>query len=313
MVTPGLTLTGGGAVTLSDSTVNSISSSATATAFTDLDNTISGAGTFGDGNMTVSVGVGGTVNATGSHTLILATGGNTVINAGVLEATGAGGLSVSGGGGVANSGTIWSNGAGLGVAGAVTGTGAGRITGGATLEFGGAVSAGQTIVFDAGATGTLRMDASQSFSGTISGLAKDGSNALDLSDIGFISGTTKATFVGDASGGTLTVTDSTHTALLKLTGDYTGQTWTTSSDGHTGTKIVDPDPPGLGGGVSGPGAGLLGAFLLSAQNAVIPGDLFPWSQGPGMPGSSMPAAGALSSSLPETSSFVFPKPAWPSS
>jgi hypothetical protein len=38
----------------------------------------------------------------------------------------------------------------------------------------------------------------------------------------------------------LTVTDGTHTAKITLVGDYTGSTFTVSSDGHGGTKVVDP-------------------------------------------------------------------------
>ena len=52
-----------------------------------------------------------------------------------------------------------------------------------------------------------------------------------------------ATFAGTASGGTLTVTDGTHTAHIALRGNFTASTFTTSSDGHGGTIVVDPTTP----------------------------------------------------------------------
>jgi hypothetical protein len=276
IVVSGVTLSGGGVIQLPDNHATRISSSATNTAITILDNTIAGAGTFGDGNMTVSIGAAGIINATGGNGLSLGTGANTVSNAGVLEASGPGGLNVSGGGGVANSGTVWSNGAGLYVAGAVTGAGAGRISGGATLEFGSSVASGQTISFDAGATGTLRLDASQAFAGTVSGLATDASNALDLSDIGFIGGTTKATFVGDTNGGTLTVTDNTHVANIGLLGNYAGRSFVVTSDGHNGTKVTDPDAA-IGSAMSSanPEPAAILAMFLGAQSTIGTADLLP--------------------------------------
>ena len=51
---------------------------------------------------------------------------------------------------------------------------------------------------------------------------------------------TTATFLGNANGGTLTVTDGTHAAHIALLGDYLTSGWTLSSDGHGGTIVVDP-------------------------------------------------------------------------
>ena len=99
---------------------------------------------------------------------------------------------------------------------------------------------GQNVTFDAGSTGTLELAQSTAYGGTISGFSTIGANALDLGDISYVKGTTTATFSGTASGGILTVTDGTHTAEIKLTGDYTASTFTTSSDGNGGTIVVDP-------------------------------------------------------------------------
>ena len=46
--------------------------------------------------------------------------------------------------------------------------------------------------------------------------------------------------MGNTSGGTLTITDGTHTANIALQGDYLSSTWTLSSDGNGGTLVVDP-------------------------------------------------------------------------
>jgi hypothetical protein len=46
-------------------------------------------------------------------------------------------------------------------------------------------------------------------------------------------------YKGDASGGTLSVTDGTHTANIALLGNYMASTFAPSSDGHGGTNLVD--------------------------------------------------------------------------
>ena len=192
---PGLTLTGGGVVQLGNNSNNSITSAAADTAVTILNNTIEGAGTVGDGNMTVTLGANGVIAATASNGLTLATNVNAVVNGGLLKSAGPGGLSVTGSGGVANNGTIWANGDGLYVAGDISGTGSERITGSATLRIGGTVAAGQSVSFSPARPGHCGLDNSQQFGGTVFGLATAGANALDLSDISFInSQSTTATY-----------------------------------------------------------------------------------------------------------------------
>ncbi|MGI9170806.1 MAG: hypothetical protein ACR2FH_11650, partial [Caulobacteraceae bacterium] len=43
-----------------------------------------------------------------------------------------------------------------------------------------------------------------------------------------------------ANAGVLTITDGTHTARIDLRGDYLGDVFTATSDGHGGTRVVDP-------------------------------------------------------------------------
>jgi hypothetical protein len=64
---------------------------------------------------------------------------------------------------------------------------------------------------------------------------------LDLGDIGFVNAE-EATFSGSSNGGVLTVTDGAHTANIVLKGDYLGDTFIASSDGHGGTNVVAQSP-----------------------------------------------------------------------
>jgi hypothetical protein len=123
------------------------------------------------------------------------------------------------------------------IVGAVSGSGSAVIAGG-TLELESTFT--QNVAFT-GATGVLQLAKSQSYTGSISGLSLTGGSSLDLRDIGFTSGTTKATYVdnGSHTGGVLTVIDGTHTAKIKLVGNYSASTFTTSSDSHGGTTVVD--------------------------------------------------------------------------
>ena len=89
----------------------------------------------------------------------------------------------------------------------------------------------------AGSTGTLQLDNSSSFSGTVAGMT--GQDTIDFADINFTKVRTPI-YSGNSSGGTLTVTDGTHSANIALLGNYLASSFVTSSDGHGGTNIVDP-------------------------------------------------------------------------
>ena len=90
------------------------------------------------------------------------------------------------------------------------------------------VAAGATIelpspfvgpVSFAGSSGTLKLDQSQSFSGTIAGFG--GQDQIDLADIGYGAKSTLGYLANsNNTGGTLTVNDGTHTATLALLGQY---------------------------------------------------------------------------------------------
>jgi hypothetical protein len=103
----------------------------------------------------------------------------------------------------------------------------------AELELFGASKA--NVTFSRG-NSELKLDDSLAFTGRISGLT--GSDALDLSDVSY-GANTKASFSGSTYGGTLTVTDGSHTAKIALRGNYLSSGWTLSSDGNGGTSVVD--------------------------------------------------------------------------
>jgi hypothetical protein len=112
------------------------------------------------------------------------------------------------------------------------------VAAGQTLELTGAYSG--TIAF-AAVTGTLKIDDSATFSGTISGQLAIG-DVIDLADI--TAGANAAiAYSGNNSPGTLTVSDGIHIASIALLGNYSLANFTASSDGHGGTSVVDPPLP----------------------------------------------------------------------
>jgi hypothetical protein len=125
----------------------------------------------------------------------------------------------------------------------VTGTGTAELENAGTLILKGAFN--QNVTFATGSTGALELADSKGYTtGAITGFSKTGTNALDLLDIPFVSGTTTATYSGTATSGVLTVKDGANVATIHLTGNYTTSTFTVSAGpGGVGTKVVDPAQP----------------------------------------------------------------------
>ncbi len=141
-----------------------------------------------------------------------------VTNDGTIEVTG-GKLTITGTGSVADSvandgGTI-------------------QIDGGAVLDLN--VSDTQNISF-AGTGGKLQIDTG-SFDGSIVSLAA--TDQIDLTTIGYGPGTT-GTYVSNAdnTGGTLTITDGTHSIALQLVGDYRNAHFAGSADSNGDTLVT---------------------------------------------------------------------------
>ncbi|WP_260963154.1 beta strand repeat-containing protein [Pseudomonas citri] len=209
----GATLTGGGQVVLSDSAQNVIFGGSADTVLTNADNTVSGAGQLGAGQMTLVNS--GQILANGANALVIDTGSNAITNTGVLQASGSGGLVIEST--LVNSGSLWANDGNISIHAETTGAGSATISGSATLEF--AAASDQNVTFDSGAAGTLKLDASTAFSGSVSGFTTG--DKLDLGDIAF-GANTQITYAANdtGTGGLLTVSDGAHSTQITLNGQY---------------------------------------------------------------------------------------------
>ncbi|MGZ2410604.1 VCBS repeat-containing protein, partial [Sphingomonas sp. F9_3S_D5_B_2] len=231
LIQNGITLQGGGEVLLSDNAGNVITASLPSVSFTNVDNTISGAGSIGGGSLTlVNEGI---INATGTNALVIDTGDNCVVNSGTLESTASGGLQVVGD--LQNDGLVLAGAGSVTIGGDVTGLGQFEIDGTALVEFGGHST--NAVLLDGAATGVVVFDHASDFTGSISGLNSD--DRLDLRDVQF-GETTSLNYVADgAGGGVLTVSDGVHSAQLHLVGEYQPSDFHLGSDGLGGTFVTN--------------------------------------------------------------------------
>ena len=224
----GTTLMGGGKVLLSDSAENLIVGGTADTVLVNHDNTISGAGQLGGGQMVLVNEA--TILADGSNALVIDTGSYVVSNMGLLEATGGGGLIVNSA--LVNTGEVWAHGGDVTLLGDVTGGGSAVISGGATLEFGAASDA--AVSYALGEAGTLKLDHASAFSGTVSGF--DADDTINLADLAFGNGLTAQYLANDAgTGGTLMLSDGVNNAQLTLLGQF--QATGAQADGQGGTLL----------------------------------------------------------------------------
>ena len=235
-----------------------------------LDNhsTIAGAGTIGGDGLSLDNKSAGTIDANVTGGTLTIDTGNTVTNAGHLEATGGGVLTISDS--VTNTGTLEAiTGGSLDVAQSVDNTDgliyvgagtsnadfAGVVTGGnatisgGALEFGSASSVDVTFDNGTGATpryGVLALGDAADFSGDISGFAGTGaslsqSDAIDLAGFKINRTTFTATYDSSDNTTSVTVTDSHDdlSASLTFDGDY-ATSLVLKGDGNGGTYIFDP-------------------------------------------------------------------------
>ena len=207
-----VTLTGGGTVTLDGSSDQIIAATGGGT----LDNydTISGVGTIGDndGTLTLNNELGGTIEASGG-TLTIETGA-TFTNSGTIETA---------------------SGATLVIDDAVAGTGSGTIGNHGIMDFESSVASGQTITFTDG-TGTLRLADPAAFSGSITGYGSG--DTIDLSKFGYSASETDV-WTQNGATGTLVIDNGSGTQSIVLTGTYTQNDFALASDGGSGTPGTD--------------------------------------------------------------------------
>jgi len=161
---------------------------------------------------------GGGLRIAGGATMDAAAGsstvaGGTLTNAGTLQAIGAGALMISDA--VTNTGTIQADGGNVAVLGKLSGAGQAEIFGTSTLEFGAA--AANAVKFESGSTGALKLDAAESFSGTVAGLASG--DSIDLADFAFANGPKIIEITGTGAVGTptdVTIKDGALHVILQL-------------------------------------------------------------------------------------------------
>ncbi|MGM8061650.1 Ig-like domain-containing protein [Vogesella indigofera] len=212
---PAAELSGGGQLLLSDSAQNVIIGGTADTLLHNVDNTVSGAGQLGAGQLQLLNQ--GTIVASGSNALVINTGSYAVDNRGTLAATGSGGLLIESD--VLNSGVLWANHGNVTVQGDVSGGGEAFISGTAVLALEGAVAQAQSVQFADDANGTLQLGSATAFDGSISGF--DAGNRLALLDVAFVANSQLHYLANDdGSGGRLTVSDGINSAQLALDGVY---------------------------------------------------------------------------------------------
>ncbi len=200
--------------------------------------TLTGGGVFdmalyggfeGDSDTTLIL-AGGTLSGAAS----VAVGNFTIGAAGVVVNDTANDLLLTGAGSMVNDGTIVSKGAGLVlIDSALVNKGTLSVQAGVMRAIS-SVSGDGVVTIGGGAVDLAQ---SRTFRQTVTGFSTRGRTTLDLEDIRFVDAG-EATFSGTASGGVLTVTDGTHTANIKLKGNFLGSTFAASSDGHGGTSVV---------------------------------------------------------------------------
>ena len=224
LIQNGITLTSGGHLTLSDSDGNLVTGSIPTVSFTNVDNIISGAGQLGGGSM-ILVNQG-TILADGSHALVIDTGASMISNSGTVSASGLGGLIVASA--IDNGGQIVvHDGSSATFENVVSGTGSALIEGHGSLSFLAATSV--NISFDANAAATLTLGDGAHATGIVSGFNED--DLIDIADFLYSASSSisyQANALGD--GGTLTVSDGIHNALIELAGQYDAAQFHISED-----------------------------------------------------------------------------------
>jgi probable HAF family extracellular repeat protein len=110
------------------------------------------------------------------------------------------------------------------------------ITGSTELElFGASIS---NVTFAAGDTGTLKLDSSFAFAGTVAGLAPG--NYVDLADLAYQGNNAPVYNSTGTNTGTLAVAEGSSTVNIAMLGSYIAGSFVASSDGRGGTLVTDP-------------------------------------------------------------------------
>ena len=141
-----------------------------------------------------------------------------------------------------------------------------EIKGGAVLELGAnSPYSSVTVTFDPDATGTLKLDHSEAFGGTVTGLDDNTIDLLDISSLNGVGTIVLPTVTFDSKTDILTITsnvDLTQVAHIQLTGDYTGVSWSVTGDGNGGTDVTEV--PGVIAGLDSNGNATEGSSIKAS-------------------------------------------------
>jgi hypothetical protein len=211
-------------------------------------NTISGVGTIGDGtgDLVLANESGSSIDANVSGETLSLDTGNTIQNAGVLEATNGGVLQISD---------------------AVDGSGA-IVVFGSTVDLNNSNAASDDVTFNG--AGTLEVDSSPSdgsqiYTGTISGFG--GGEAIDLTQLTYSPNETLSWTQGNNGNGTLTITDGGTTENIVLAGTYTNANFSLAPDSGSGTTVLSTELVANGGFETGDFTG----WTASGNGQVVAG------------------------------------------
>ena len=164
----------------------------------------------------VAIGAGAALQAVGTNAESIA-GPNILVNAGVVESSGTGGLTISDAVKNDRNANLFANGGNLTVTGAVTGSGTATIDG-AVLDFESAANVHAMLT----GSGTLKLGSAETFTGTVAGLGA--TDAVDLADFSFSNNPNITRITGTVAAGTtntnVVVTDGALTVTLHLLNQY---------------------------------------------------------------------------------------------
>ena len=227
---------GTGKISGDQSVVLTVSGSMAATSFYEFNTLVIGAAATFSSKAAVNLEAGAVIDSQGSLTLG-GGGANSVVNAGLMETTGAGLLTLAGV--VTNTGTVVASGGTLTIARAISGTSLVEVDGG-RLDL--ATSTTQAVTFTTRG-GVLELGRSQTYAAAITGFSKTpGKTSLDLDDITYVD-PAQASFSGTKTGGVLTVSDGVHTASIALQVNFLSSGFVTASDNHGGVLVTTAPPP----------------------------------------------------------------------
>ncbi|HML08965.1 MAG TPA: hypothetical protein VK430_12670 [Xanthobacteraceae bacterium] len=224
-----LALGGDGSIQLVDGTIIAAGANQTLANF---GNFISGDGEIGGGSYALTLdNAAGTIAGNVSGQTLKIDTGNQITNEihGILVAANGGTLELSDS--IDNLGSMTANGGTLDVDNNVTGFGTVSIESGGFADFAGTFN--QNVTFSG--AGTLALAHSQSYTGAVSGFAAG--DAIDLTDLTYVSGDTTVTWANDI----LTVSAGGQTETITLDGSYTSGDFSALADGagsNAGTLVV---------------------------------------------------------------------------